>query len=321
MPGLPAALRHAFAARPRAAWAGRLSPRGRAAVTALLLGDRCRAVRVEAGDERPRLVDAAEGSVAELAHWRAAGLFRNSRAMLVLPSSERHVLTLDRPNVPAAELPLAVRWPLGSALEVEPDALLSTAVEMPRINEAAPAQVLAFAAPLAPVRAQLATLRGAGIDVRSIDVTDSALRGMRALLPADNDGWVVLATIGNDLCIALLWHGRFCALRTIGLPLRRPRDTEEFDGQLALHIQRTTDGFERQARQLVIRQVLAALPALSLESRSAVQAALPLPSRLLELGEAFEVDAGLQARCAADGDLTALACVAAARLLDPGPAS
>ncbi len=315
MPGIPAALTRALGHGPWARW---LAPRHESAVTTVMLGERCLAVRVEAGtgEARPRLVQAVEGAPDDLARWRADGLFRHSRPVLVLASSERHLLTLDRPDVPSAELPLAVRWPLGTTLEIEPEQLLTTAVEMPRINESLAPQVLAIAAKIEPVRAQLDTLQRAGIDLRSIDVSDSALRGMRKLMPPDNEGWVVLAMIGHDLCIGLLWQGRFCALRTLALPVRRPRDTQEFDEQLALHIQRTADLFERQARQLAIRQVLAALPALSAESRSAICAALPLQAHLFQLGQAFDLSDELLQRCSGHNDLTALACVAATRLYD-----
>lgn len=315
MPGLPSAFRRALG---RGRWPGWLAPASAQAVTAVMVGSPCLAARVEmaAGKTRPQLVDAVEGSTADLARWRSGGLFKASRALLVLRSAERHVLTLDRPEVPDHELALAVRWPLGETLEVEPDQLLTTAVEMPRINESVKPQVLAIAAHLQPVRDQLATLQAAGIAVRSIDVIDSALRGMRLLQPADNDGWVALAMIGQDLCIGLLWHGRFCALRSLALPVRQPRSPQEFEEQLALHIQRTTDLFERQARQLAIRQVLAALPSLSPEARESVRTALPLPARLFEPDQAFEASALVIERCAGQNDLVALACVAAARLID-----
>lgn len=302
----------------RPPWAGWGSTPTAGAVTTVMLGERCLATRVEPGADggRPQLVDAVEGSVADLSRWRLAGIFKKSRAVLVLRSADRHVLTIDRPEVPDAELSMAVRWPVGTALELEPDQLLTTAVPLPRINESAQPQVLAVAARIDPVRAQLATLKAAGIVARSIDVADSALRGMRLLLPADTDGWVVLAMVGGDVIIGLLWHGRFCALRTLALPVRRPRDTQEFDEHLALHIQRTADLFERQARALAVRHVLAALPSLAPESRAAVQSALPVSTHLFDLGECFEMTGALQERCIDHNDLTALACVAAARLHD-----
>jgi crotonobetainyl-CoA:carnitine CoA-transferase CaiB-like acyl-CoA transferase len=102
---------------------------------------------------------------------------------------------------------------VGTALEVEPDELLTTAVPMPRINDAVQPQVLAVAARLGPVQAHLATLRAAGITARSIDVTDSALRGMRCLLPADADGWVVLAPVsGQQIKRALVAAGLEAAM-------------------------------------------------------------------------------------------------------------
>jgi hypothetical protein len=313
---IPSPLGRFLGRRPWAGWLGKRAPQ---AVTTLSIGDTCLVVRVEPGRNggRPCVAQALEGVASDLPRWRASGLFEGSRSVLVLSGAERHVLTLDRPEVPAEELGMAIRWPLGESLEVEAEQLLTSALEMPRINDAAPVQVLAIAAHIEPVRAKLALLRTAGIDVRSIDIQDSALRGMRALLPADNDGWVTLAMIGRDLCIGLLWHGRFCALRTLALPLRQPRDSREFEDQLALHIQRTADLFERQARQLAIRHVLAALPALTPQSRANVASALPLPTRLFALEEVFEVSALLQERCGDHNDLTALACVAAARMLAP----
>lgn len=314
-PLLPPALTRLIA---RASWLPGQGGGSSHAVTAVMLGERCLAVRVEAGraDAPPRVVDAAEGGEPDLARWRSAGMFKGARPVLVLRSADRQLQVLDRPEVPAAELAAAVRWPLAAALEADGESLLATAVEMPRINDTTPPQVLAVAAQVDAVKGQLARLDRAGITVRSIDAVDSALRGMRLLLPPDNDGWLVLAMVGGDVSIGLLWHGRFCALRTLGLPVRVPRDTHEFEEHLALHIQRTADLFERQARRLAIRHVLAALPALSPTSRQAVQASLPMATRLFALDEAFEINGTLLERCADDNELTALACVAAARLHD-----
>lgn len=314
-PPLPAVLARLLE---RAPWSRGPGAGSGGAVAAVMLGERCLAVRVEAGraDGPPRVVDAAEGGEPDLARWRSAGLFKGARPVLVLRGADRQVQVMDRPEVPAAELAAAVRWPLASAMEADGENLLTAAVEMPRINDATPAQVLAVAARVDAVKGRLALLERAGIVVRSIDTVDSALRGMRLLLPPDGDGWLVLAMVGSDVSIGLLWHGRFCALRSLGLPVRAPRDTSEFEEHLALHIQRTADLFERQARRLAIRHVLAALPSLAPSSRQAVQNSLPMATRLFALDEAFDINGTLLERCADDNELTALACVAAARLID-----
>ena len=304
-----------LASRPWARW---FAPRLPGAVTAVMMGERCLAARVETATPggRMRLVAVTEGPASDLKRWRDERLFAQSQALLVLRSNERQFITIDKPEVPDAELHLAVRWPLAEALETEAEQLLTTALRLPQINPALHAQVLAVASRLDTVRAHLAVLEQAGIKVRSIDVTDSALRGMSLLQGSDHDGSVVLAFIGNDICIGLLWRSEFCALRTLALPVRQPRDDAEFEEHLALHIQRTSDHFERQATQLAIRHVLASLPSLAPQARESVRAALPLQARLFELESVFEMSGSTREHCEGDNDLTALACVAAARLID-----
>jgi len=318
---LPSTLRAALPSRPQrtpprpwARWFARSAPR---ALTAVMLGENCQLVRLEAAASgRLQLTAAEEGPVTELKRWQP--LFARSQALLVLRSEERQLLTLDKPEVPDAELAMAVRWPLGEALDTEADQLLCSALPLPRINDTLRPQVLAVASRVDLARAHLATLAAAGIDVTSIDVSDSALRGMVLLQPARDDGCVVLAFAGAGISIGLLWRGQFCALRTLALPVRQPRDEAEFEEHLALHIQRTADHFERQATQLSVRRVLALMPSLPASARASVAAALPLAATMFDLGSAVEMSDAVRERCANHNDLSALACVAAARLIDQG---
>lgn len=293
-----------------------------------MLGEPCLLIRVERATNggRPRLLAALSGPESELRAWKKMRLFDTSQALLVLRSQQRQALTLDRPLVADEELAAAMRWPLGEALDTDPEQLLSTALSLPTINDSARSQVLAVAAPLAAVREQVVTLKAAGVAVQSIDIIDSALRGMVQLHIAEQvlseqaalqqDGWVAMATIAGDICIGLIWQGQFCALRSLALPVREPRDRGEFAAQLALHIQRTTDTFERQATRLAIRHVLASLPALPDEVQAAVREAMPLRAALFDVGQAFEASPAVLSACTGHPELTALACTAAARLND-----
>lgn len=312
---------------------GRLRPRGWSTpeagpVSAVSLNESSAlAVRVEPPAQpggRPRLTGAVQAPLQDLARLRDKVGCEKCRTVLVLPQEQRQLLAIERPEVPDAELALAVRFPLAEALEQEPDQVLATALALPRISEAGRDQVLAIGAPLQPVRQQLAELKAAGLRVRSIDVIDSALRGM-ALLQSQRDGGagdderegrVVLAFVGHAICIGLLWRGAFCALRSLPLPTREPRDAAEFEEHLALHIQRTTDQFERQATRLAVRHVLAAMPSLAPDVRESVRGSLPLAPQLFDAAQAFEGPDDALAAVAGHNDLTALACVAAARLLD-----
>lgn len=297
-------------------------------VCALALGTRCLMVRVQhdAAGGAPHLVDADEADPTLLRRWRDDGRLPRRGALLVLRGGDRHSMVMERPPVPDAELPLAVRFPLAEAMEIEPEALLATAVPLPAINDGARPQMLGVGGRLEAARTQLHTLAAAGVQVRSIDVMDSALRGMALLQQradgnAGSDGWIVPAIIGRELCIGLVWQGRIAALRTLALPERAPRDEGEYLDQLALHIQRTADLIERQATRLAVRHVLVSLPGLPPGGSEQVGAALPLAARSFHTSSVMALGADLQARLDAHPDLVPLACVAAARLLDAAAAA
>jgi hypothetical protein len=293
---------------------------GDAAIAAVMVGDdTCSAVRLErrAGSARLHLTQAGSGGIDQLRLWQAAGWFKDAQVVLVLGSGERHFLTLDRPELPPEELALAARYPLAEALETDAELLLATATPMPQTNEALRPQMLAVAAHLGPVREQLARLSAAGIRARHIDIADSALRGMVMLQGKAEEGCVALSFVGGDICIGLIWQHQFCALRALALPPRTPNDEADFEEQLALHIQRTADHFERQATRLSVRSVLASMPSLPETVRRAVLSALPLAAHTFDLAALLAVDREAAQACEGHNDLTALAAVAAARMLEP----
>jgi hypothetical protein len=304
---------------------------GTRAVTAVMVGPHCAVVRVEARPDGLRLVAADEGEPDDLARWKP--LFRGSRGVLVLRSEERFLLTLDKPEVPESELNLAVRWPMGEALGAEPEQLLTVALPLPRVNEAVRAQVLGVATRLDIAQAQLASLRAAGIDLRSIDVVDSALRGMALLqdpLPAST---VAVCLVGNNMSIGLIQQGQICALRSVPLPGREGHADAELAEQLALNTRRTFDHYERQAMlshrhgdathshaaPVTVGRALASVGSLSQAALDTFCTALPDAPQLFDVAAGLQCSEEIALRCAGHDELTALACVAAARLHDTGP--
>jgi hypothetical protein len=291
-----------------------------------MLGARCAVVRLEARADGLHLVAAEDGEASDLARWKP--LFKGSRGVLVLSSEERFLQTLDKPDVPDAELNLAVRWPMGEALGTEPEQLLTMAVPLPRVNDAVRAQVLGVATRLETAQGQLATLRKVGIDVRSIDVIDSALRGMALLqetLPAST---VAVCLVGNNMSIGLIQHGQICALRSVPLPAREGYADADLAEQLALNTRRTFDHYERQAMlshrsadnaPMAVGRALASVGSLSQAALDTFCTALPDAPQLFDVAHSLHGDEDTARRCTGNDELTALACVAAARLFDTGP--
>jgi hypothetical protein len=227
------------------------------------------------------------------------------------------VLLLDKPQVLEDELAMAVRWPAAAAQDIEPDQLLCTALSLPLTNSAAKPQVLAISSPLQTARQHLQTLREHKIDARHIDILDSALLGMLRLQDMAEEACVSIASTGSNLCIGLMWKGQFCALRTLALPSGHGRHTDDYRDTLSLHIQRSVDSFERQATLLSIRRVVLNLPGMSFAGREAVAAALPIESRIFDLEHWVDIEPSLTPLLRGQEELSALACVAAARLLEP----
>ena len=302
---------------------------GSRAVTALMVGPRCAVVRLEARPDGLHLVAAAEGEAEALASWKP--LFRGSKGVLVLRSEERFLQTLDKPEVPDADLALAVRWPMGEALGTDAEQLLTTALPLPRPSEAMRPQVLGIATRLDAIQAQLAALRDAGIDIRSIDIVDSALRGMALLQPVLPASTVAVCLVGQSVSIGLIQQGRMCALRSVPLPRRDGHADQELAEQLALHTRRTFDHYERQAllsqragdgsAMVAVGRTLASVGSLSQAGLDTFTSALPESPQRFDVAEALLGSEELHRRCAGHDELTALACVAAARLFDTGGAA
>jgi hypothetical protein len=291
-----------------------------------MVGPRCAVVRVEVRALGLQLTAAAEGEPTDLASWKP--LFRGSKGVLVLRSEERFLLTLDKPEVPDADLALAVRWPMGEALSAEPEQLLTTALPLPRPNEAMRAQVLGIATRLDAAQAQLAALRAAGLDIRSIDIIDSALRGMALLQDVVPPSAVAVCLVGHSVSIGLIQNGRIAALRSVPLPHRDGYADAELAEQLALNTRRTFDHYERQAllsqrasdgaAAVAVGRTLACVGSLSQAGLDTFTSALPEAPQLFDVTTALHCSDELRQRCAGHDELQALACVAAARLHDAG---
>lgn len=289
-----------------------------------MLGERCTAVRLDLRQGRPVLTAAEEGEPADVGRWRP--WLRGSRLVLVLGSDQRFLQTLDRPEVPEADLPLALRWPMAEALSAEAEQLLTAAVSLPRLNEATRQQVLGVAARLETVQAPLAALAGAGLDVRRIDIIDTALRGMALLQQPLPPSAVAVCLVGQTACIGLIRNGQIAGLRSVPLPPREGYADIDLAEQLALNTRRTFDHYERQALlgprteagdPLAVGGVLASVASLSQAGQEIFTSALPQPPKALDLTPLVP-DAALRERCTGHDLFTALAFVALARMHDHG---
>lgn len=296
---------------------------GGGAVSALMLGDRCQGVRVEAGDGRPRVVEAVEGDAAELRRWKP--WLRGSRVVLVLDAEQRQLQLRDRPGVPDEEMAQALRWPMAETLGVDAEALLVSAVGLPPLNEASRPQVLGVAALMDTVKPLLAMAGRTGVEIRHIDVIDTAMRGMVLLHRPRLRSAVTVCLAGSAVCIGLIRDGGIAGLRSVPLPAREGASDLALADQLALNARRTFDYYERQAGlmardagTLAIDHALASVESLSPEAYEIFASALPQAPERFRVDEVLDGAPEVLQRCHGHDQLTALACVGVARLHDHG---
>lgn len=325
--GLPARLKRWWAARPLGDLARlvRLGGSGPQPVVALMLGELCHGVRVEPRPQGLWLAAAESGEVADLQQWKP--WLRGARVVLVLGAEQRSVQALDRPEVPDEELAQALRWPLAEALGAEPEQLLTAAVPLPRLSAAMRPQVLGVACRIEVVKPQLQALEELGLQVRHIDVIDSALRGMVLLQQPMPRSTVAVCLIGDTVSIGLLRDGQITGLRSVPLPQRQGHADLELAEQLALDTRRTFDHYERLALlehrdassdEFAVGAALASVGSLSQAGHETFTSALSLPPRLFSLEDLTQGPDAVQQACRGHDQLTALACVAVARLQDHG---
>jgi hypothetical protein len=141
---------------------------------------------------------------------------------------------------------------------------------------------------------------------------------------------VAVCLVGNNMSIGLIQHGQICALRSVPLPEREGHADADLAEQLALNTRRTFDHYERQAMlshrsadhsaaPMAVGRALASVGSLSQAALDTFCTALPDAPQLFDVAGSLHCAEDIALRCAGNDELTALACVAAARLFDTGP--
>ncbi len=220
-----------------------------------------------AGRVRMAHVVCAEGARpvlrwAETADWadpvRTLRALRRSRAIERLRSVallQRHQyqwLPMDAPEVPREEWADALRWSLKDMVDFPVDTAGIAVLEVPGGAAARRrAQLIAVAAP----HAQLAPLASAGAEAgtpwQAIDVPETALRNIAALLAAPGQGQALLHSGPAHSTLVVTLDAELLLARHIDVTLAQLTDTDDDTRQQAferasLELQRTLDSVERQ---------------------------------------------------------------------------
>lgn len=228
---------------------------------------------VEAG-ERPvvRWLHSEAGRVSAPALRRARRALPRGRwnSVALLERGQYQLVQTEAPEMPREEWRDALRWRLKDQVEFPVDGAAIDLLAMP--PQAGPRNQRTLIAVAAPATARQA-LRSEGEDAgwqwQALDIAETALRNLGALLATPNRGHALLHLGESHATLVITVAGALLLSRQIEVPSAQLADSNEHTRQQAmervgLELQRTLDSFDRVFSQVGLER-LDVLPAAGAE--------------------------------------------------------
>ena len=205
-----------------------------------------------------RWADTADWSdpVRTLRGLRRSRAIERLRSVALLQRHQYQWLPMDAPDVPREEWADALRWGLKDLVDFPVDTAGIAVLEVPGSAAARRrAQLIAVAAPHAHLAPLAATGASAGTPWQAIDVPETALRNIAALLvtagQGQGQGQALLHSGPAYSTLVVTADGELVLARHIDVSLAQLTDTDDDTRQQAyerasLELQRTLDSVERQ---------------------------------------------------------------------------
>lgn len=206
-------------------------------------------VRVPGG--RPRVLEAACVSREALHKHAAASGWKQQSLSLVLGRDDYRLLATEAPdNIPPEEMANALRWRIKDMVDFPVDQATLDVLQIP-VPDARAHHVFVAIAPNDTLLRQQLDFRDANMPLSAIDIPELAQRNISALLEEPGRG-VAMLVFGRDYgVLTVSYKGELYLARRIDVGLEQlehpdPERREAFYERVALELQRSQDGFERQ---------------------------------------------------------------------------
>lgn len=147
---------------------------------------------------------------------------------LLLPRDDYRLSVIPEPEVPAAELAQSVRWQLAATIDFAVEDAAVDFIMIPT-REHAPQrtpELYAVAARGDRVNAFAALFRHARLDLRAIDIRETAQRNIAARLERDDELLVMVAFCDDEVQISFSWRHELYMDRLIAEPACHDDDAE-----------------------------------------------------------------------------------------------
>lgn len=222
---------------------------------------------------------------------RELGLDRY-HCMTMLQPRDYQLLTVDAPNVPAAEAKTAVRWAIKDMVDFPVEAAMVDAVHVPDGGSAdRAAQMLAVVARNDLIAAKVQPFNDADVELSVIDVPELAQRNLASLLEEEGRGLALLCIDNNGALLTFTSGGELYQSRSIDVSLRdfeSGTNTDELFDRLALELQRSLDHFDRQFRNVAVQRVVVSQVPYGDRLAEYLNANLTLPVVMLDLEQIMD---------------------------------
>ena len=185
------------------------------------------------------------------------------RCVALLQRHQYQCITMDAPaDVPRADWAAAVRWRLKDTVDYPVDTAAVDVLAVPEgTSYRAQAQLIAVAAAETQVRPLIEQAADAGTPWQAIDITETALRNLSALVEPAGRAQALLHCQASHATLVVTYGGELLSARQMELALALPDDaddalrTQAYD-HAGLELQRTLDGIERAFGQVTLARLL-----------------------------------------------------------------
>ena len=201
--------------------------------------------------------------VAALQQLRRSRALHRHRCVALLQRHQYQCLTMDAPaDVPRADWAAAVRWQLKDTVDFAVDTAAVDVLAVPEgTSYRAQAQLIAVAAAEAQVRPLVEQAADAGAPWQAIDIAETALRNLSALVEPEGRAQALLHCQAKHATLVVTYGGELLSTRQLELALVLPEAADDatraqaYD-QAGLELQRTLDGIERAFGQVTLARLL-----------------------------------------------------------------
>lgn len=201
--------------------------------------------------------------VAALQRLRRQHALHRHHCVAVLQRHQYQCITMDAPaDVPRGDWAAAVRWQLKDTLDFPVDSAAIDVLAVPvGTSYRAQAQLIAVAAPEAQVRPVVEQAVDAGASWAAIDITETALRNLSALVEPEGRAQALLHCQRGHATLVVTHGGELLLTRQMELNLLLDDDADPDvrsagHEQAGLELQRTLDGIERAFGQITLARLL-----------------------------------------------------------------